>query len=1598
MGRIIVKNIGRMGWKAKIGLIALFTLVFSLLIYQGRQQLRNADAAVTMSAWTTLYTGTAYPTATSVAYTVPTGNNRLLVVAVASNRSAIGAQSATITYGGQPLILANGDMTTTTVRQHSAIYYLNESGIKAATTSNFALTVGTGTANGVAIYATTLTNVDQSTPIAASQIKTPSTTTTLTPIFVTALTTNANDKSISIMNAFRTASGTASVATAAANWTMPTTGTAGNMTVVSGTTYVMRAAAFDRAIPTTATTSTAPGTLGTAVLVSMTGVSFKAATTTLASNPVPITAANVAPGSTNKLGSFSLVTTGFATGTTDSVTGLTVTTTNPTTIASMSIWNEAGTTQYFSTVTNPATTSTFSGGTPLPVTSNAANFKIMVTYKDRASFPTTSDTITSAYVSAFTPTTGVAAGTYTVGSSLTVLNTHNPITWGTNSASTSLLIPQITLNWAYSGPPATVGRGALVVRYAGANTDTQKPVDGTQFGINTSFGSGTVRYVGTATTLTDTLVEGNTTYYYKIFEYDSFNNYYTTDNWTPTGLKPISSDGTAPTVDAGFGATTPVNTLTVPLTANSLSATDNSGGSGVSGYKITTTPTQPTASETGWTSAPPTTYPVAGQGTYILYPWAKDQAGNVSTVYGAPVTVVVDQTAPTVSTFTAPATSKSRTITITDFTAVDTGGSGVSAYQITTSSTAPTAGSSSWSVSKPTSYTVPADTTYTLYPWVKDAAGNVSAVATPLSVIVDATPPTGLALSSPADLADNLSRTVTLSVTAASDSHGPVEYNFYIADSDLTTSQQSGWQSGISWTPATLDYSTTYNWKVMARDSYGNTTDYSTPYSFNVGAACVRSDPIMTLLNASNGVASTISTDGGTAAYTLKIINGDYGGCGDSTFTLSTTDSDLDTGNGGKDVFVASTLSTSQVTLSPTKTTTVTVTVKAKSGIKTGGNKTTVQAAANSGQGHAATSSGRVQTTLNVVDCTKNVPQLIIGPNTGFVNKGGTLAYTVTVKNTNTGTGCSSDTFTLSTADSNTSSFDASILGSGTASLGAAENSSITLLVKAKNAATTGAINTTTIGVTASGYTSPTPATATTTVGNPMLHNSDNVGSTKWSANGGWGVPGKRYGEFDCITCHVDGNSDTGNIKRVREIIYTPYTSNSAPKLPGHGQPIKYDRMADPNPTKGSLGFDDTTKGATPRSSSSKVCEVCHTYDVNRQVGVMAHPYNSNGATLPNHMGSDGVKDCVFCHKHNKGFGGNNISCNLCHGDSSVENVDASNRWAAAPPRTTLGDLIGTLSGDGNVSNNPKVGAHQTHIKFTLGFSNYSTYDFRCQNCHGPVPVGASHANGVIALPFDTIGSNRGNRIPTLDATTRTCNNTYCHNPTGSGGTLKGTVVGTAIQPSWTSASLLLPASSNKTVANCQKCHLVPGSTNFSYQSSHGSNVTSSSYDCSGCHGHNGDATGEVGKRHIDGIRYAAGYCNSCHDYDTIGTTWGTEKGQNYSLTGEGIGAHAKHINFLKTRWGIASLAPTTDVFGAGNAAKICGTCHTNTLSNHMSGNRAITFGDGSSTVGSIAQPMGFGASAAVYNGSSDTSSNDKAKTCSNLSCHYFTTPVWSTY
>jgi outer membrane protein OmpA-like peptidoglycan-associated protein len=106
---------------------------------------------------------------------------------------------------------------------------------------------------------------------------------------------------------------------------------------------------------------------------------------------------------------------------------------------------------------------------------------------------------------------------------------------------------------------------------------------------------------------------------------------------------PPRADTTPPTVTS-FSIPARSSSLTVPIT--SFSATDNPGGTGVAGYRVTESVFTPSPSDPYWSTFAPSNYTFATEGTKTLYAWAKDAAGNVSTSLSANVTLTLPSLPP----------------------------------------------------------------------------------------------------------------------------------------------------------------------------------------------------------------------------------------------------------------------------------------------------------------------------------------------------------------------------------------------------------------------------------------------------------------------------------------------------------------------------------------------------------------------------------------------------------------------------------------------------------------------------------------------------------------------------------------------------------------------------------------------------------------------------------------------------------------------------------------------------------------------------------------------------------------------------------------
>ncbi|KPJ58692.1 MAG: hypothetical protein AMJ46_13775, partial [Latescibacteria bacterium DG_63] len=238
-------------------------------------------------------------------------------------------------------------------------------------------------------------------------------------------------------------------------------------------------------------------------------------TTTTLGNGTDPGNSTVAPGSPDEyLDQFTFVTDSVS----DSVSALTVTTANTVAIANMEIWNDAGDTQYFSTVSSPVGNDwSFSGGTPIPVSTSSASFRVRFTAKGHAALATGTYAVTGT-VTSFT-CTNTQGGTDTDSATITVDNDPPAdASWGTITPGET----QIELNW--SNPGDADFNKVLILRKAGSAVgDT--PTDGTVYNVFNTIGSSEVRYVGSLETFTDTGLTNGTDYYYRIFAYDTSINY-----------------------------------------------------------------------------------------------------------------------------------------------------------------------------------------------------------------------------------------------------------------------------------------------------------------------------------------------------------------------------------------------------------------------------------------------------------------------------------------------------------------------------------------------------------------------------------------------------------------------------------------------------------------------------------------------------------------------------------------------------------------------------------------------------------------------------------------------------------------------------------------------------------------------------------------------------------------------------------------------------------------------------------------------------------------------------------------------------------------
>jgi fibronectin-binding autotransporter adhesin len=169
------------------------------------------------------------------------------------------------------LTLAAGDMATTTIRQHTALYYLNEARIDLAGASpTLSATFSGGTVRVNTVWYSVYDFVDQASPITNSRNYN-SATAAITYVFGTALNLNYDDQSVEVISALRSGNTITRTITPATNWSL------GNEQTYT-TTDGVRNGVYNRSISTTTTTDLSSTTISGTALGSMTGISLNART------------------------------------------------------------------------------------------------------------------------------------------------------------------------------------------------------------------------------------------------------------------------------------------------------------------------------------------------------------------------------------------------------------------------------------------------------------------------------------------------------------------------------------------------------------------------------------------------------------------------------------------------------------------------------------------------------------------------------------------------------------------------------------------------------------------------------------------------------------------------------------------------------------------------------------------------------------------------------------------------------------------------------------------------------------------------------------------------------------------------------------------------------------------------------------------------------------------------------------------------------------------------------------------------------------------------------------------------------------------------
>jgi len=303
--------------------------------------------------------------------------------------------------------------------------------------------------------------------------------------------------------------------------------------------------------------------------------------------------------------------------------------------------------------------------------------------------------------------------------------------------------------------------------------------------------------------------------------------------------------------------------------------------------------------------------------------------------------------------------------------------------------------------------------------------------------------------------------------------------------------------------------------------------------------------------------------------------------------------------------------------------------------------------------------------------------------------------------------------------------------------------------------------------------------------------------------------------------------------------------------------------------------------------TTAAVCQTCHNGagdetayhargTINVRINTVYWGITTALYSLGEHKGgSMGYGNCsaTLCHggpSPNWGTPTVSYTCTKCHGATWGSSGSTQAQWASvlykAAPGADAGlghdtwGSTGTVSG--GVSNNPKVGAHDTHLR---GLNTISL-PISCNQCHlvPTVPNTAGH-NDTASPGTITWGSlaNLNTTTPIIgwNTVSKTCSEVYCH-----GNRLKnGDTAGANRTPAWTTGAYLVsPVWSQQStmMGGCGTCHGAPPN---SVSTSHTGKVFPGG--CNQCHKHiNINGSIDTISLHINGsVEASGGDCTGCH-------------------------------------------------------------------------------------------------------------------------------------